>query len=77
VINNLARRGVRRVGVITPGFLTDCLETLEEIGIRAREEFVAHGGKALHLARAVEDHPAMIDTLVRATIGETRSAALR
>ena len=69
VINELPKRGVKRVGVIAPGFITDCLETLEELGIRAREEFLENGGTALYLARAVEDHPAMIDSLVRCAVG--------
>jgi len=65
LVEDLGRRGVRRVAVVTPGFLTDGLETLEEIGIRARESFLAAGGEELHLVSAVEDHPAMIDSLVR------------
>lgn len=65
VIEALGRKGVRRVAVVTPGFLTHGLETLEEIGIRARESFVAAGGGELQLVGTVEDHPAMIDSLVR------------
>ena len=74
VINDLPKRGIKRVGVITPGFMTDCLETLEEIGMRAREEFIAHGGEALYLARAVEDHPAIIDSLVQRVVGNLATA---
>ena len=65
VIEELARVGTRRVAVITPGFLTHGLETLEEIGIRAKESFVAAGGTELVLVDTVEDHPAMIDSLTR------------
>jgi ferrochelatase len=65
VIKDLARRGARRVAVVTPGFLTHGLETLEEIGIRGRDDFLAAGGEELLLVGAVEDHPAMIDTLIR------------
>lgn len=64
VINDLARRGVKHVGVITPGFLTEGLETLEEIGIRARHDFVANGGETLVRAGAVEDHAAAVRSLV-------------
>jgi len=45
----LARAGVRRVDVVCPGFVADCLETLEELGIRAREKFLAAGGRDLQL----------------------------
>jgi ferrochelatase len=65
VIEELARAGTRRVAVITPGFLTHGLETLEEIGIRAKESFLEAGGEELVLVGTVEDHPAMIDSLTR------------
>jgi ferrochelatase len=75
VVESLARSGVRRLTVVTPGFLTHGLETLEEIAIRARESFVAAGGAELHLAGAVEDHPAMIDSLVRLAAPDTGKRA--
>ena len=40
----LPGEGFKRIAVITPGFAADCLETLEEIGIRGRETFVSSGG---------------------------------
>ncbi len=40
-----AKQGPKRVTVVCPGFATDCLETLEEIAIRNRESFLAHGGE--------------------------------
>jgi ferrochelatase len=61
----LAQRGVRDVGVVTPGFLTEGLETLEEIGIRGRETFVAAGGRGFSRVAAVCDHPAFIASLAR------------
>jgi len=66
----LAREGVRRIAVITPGFLTDGLETLEEIGIRGKETFRAAGGKELVLVPAVADHPAWLDSLARRLAGQ-------
>lgn len=71
VINALPKRGIRRVGVIAPGFLTEGLETLEEIGIRAREEFEANGGHDFFLVQAVEDHYALAASLVRIALGQT------
>lgn len=73
VIEELARRGTRHVAVVTPGFLTHGLETLEEIGIRGREVFLAAGGKQLDLVGTVEDHPAMIESLVRLAGVEVRT----
>ncbi|KAA2212547.1 ferrochelatase [Teichococcus oryzae] len=48
-VTALPRRGIRRIAVITPGFLSDCIETLDEIGHELREEFLAAGGEALTL----------------------------
>ena len=41
----LVREGVRNIAVATPGFSADCLETLEEIAMRAKEAFLAAGGE--------------------------------
>jgi len=58
VIPLLAEDGVRRLLVSCPSFTADCLETLEEIGIRARESFVEAGGEALDLVPCLNDDPA-------------------
>ena len=39
------KQGVRNIAVATPGFSADCLETLEEIALRAKEVFLAEGGE--------------------------------
>ena len=46
-IEQLAKDGVRRIAVVTPGFSADCLETLEEIALRGRDIFLAHMGETL------------------------------
>ena len=46
-IAELAKGGTKRLAVIMPGFSADCLETLEEIAIRAAETFRENGGDAL------------------------------
>jgi len=63
VLAELPRRGVRRIAVITPGFVTDGLETMEEIGIRGRETFTGSGGQYLLRVGAVENHPAFLDAI--------------
>ncbi len=63
VLEELPRRGIRRVAVITPGFLTEGLETLEEIGIQGRESFAHAGGTHFVRIGAVEAHPAMLRSL--------------
>lgn len=53
----LPKRGVKNLAVACPSFVADCLETLEEIGIRGREEFVEAGGDELKLIPCVNSHP--------------------
>jgi ferrochelatase len=54
-----------RVVVVTPGFLADCLETLEELGLRAREHFQAAGGQELVLVPCLNARPDFIEALER------------
>ena len=49
----LAARGVKRLAVACPSFVADCLETLEEVGIRARAQWLALGGEELALVPCV------------------------
>lgn len=60
VIPALAQRGVKKLAVFCPAFVADCLETLEEIGIRARSDFLAAGGETLELIPSLNTHPAWI-----------------
>lgn len=62
-IPRLAREGVKRLLVICPGFTTDCLETLEDVGIRGKESFLNEGGEEFHLIPCLNDHPTWVETL--------------
>ncbi len=62
-IRKLAQQGVKKLLVICPAFVTDCLETLEEIGIRGEEVFQEAGGESLSLVPCMNDHPLWVDTL--------------
>jgi ferrochelatase len=44
-IERLAQEGVKRIAVITPGFASDCVETLEEIAMQGKESFEEYGGE--------------------------------
>jgi ferrochelatase len=61
----LAADGVKRLLVICPAFVSDCLETLEEIGIRGRESFLSAGGKEFAQIPCMNEHPLWIDALER------------
>jgi ferrochelatase len=53
----LARAGARHVMVICPGFVADCLETVEEIGDVGVRQFRAAGGETLQLVGGLNDRP--------------------
>jgi ferrochelatase len=62
-IERLARAGVKRLLVMCPAFVSDCLETLEEIGMRGRETFRQAGGEELTLIPCLNEHPAWLTAL--------------
>ena len=51
----LAEQGIKRVDVACPGFTSDCLETLEEIGMEARDAFLKAGGQTFHYIPCLND----------------------
>ena len=63
VIDEIAKAGKKRVAVMCPAFVADCLETVEEIGIRAREQFKAAGGEELILVPSLNATPPWIDAV--------------
>jgi ferrochelatase len=64
VIPELASRGVRKLLVFCPAFVADCLETLEEIGIRAVEQWRSVGGDELTLVPSLNATPKWVDAVV-------------
>ncbi len=62
-LQKLAREGTRRVDVMCPGFVGDCLETLEEIAIEARRDFLTAGGKEFNYIPSLNESPAWINAL--------------
>ncbi len=63
LITALAHGGCERLAVFCPAFVVDCLETLEEIGIRGRDQFIAAGGKELILVPSLNSHPTWADAV--------------
>jgi len=67
-IEELAKEGVKRLAVVTPGFSADCVETLEEIAMQGRETFEEAGGEQYALLPCLNDTPdsvAMLETIIR------------
>jgi ferrochelatase len=72
LLPELAAKGVRRLAILCPAFVADCLETLEEIGIRARAQWRALGGDELLLVPSLNAEPAWTQAIagwVRARAG--------
>jgi ferrochelatase len=68
VLEHEAKAGTKRLAIAAPGFAADCLETLEELGIRGKELFLAAGGAdyaALTCLNAGEGGMAMLESLLR------------
>jgi ferrochelatase len=59
----LAKQGVRKLLVMCPAFVSDCLETIEEIGLRGRETFLGAGGAEFALIPCLNEHPLWLAAL--------------
>ena len=62
-LDELAAQGVKKLLVMCPAFVADCIETLEEIGIRGREQFIAAGGEELILVPCLNTQPQWVEAL--------------
>ena len=67
VLEQLPKAGVKKLLVICPAFVTDCLETLEEISVRGQESFLGAGGSTFQQIPCLNDHPACVDFLAKRT----------
>ena len=65
VLSQLGQQGIQHLLVISPAFTSDCVETLEELGIRGRNIFQTAGGKKLTLIPCLNHHPVWVTTLTR------------
>ncbi|MDP0588690.1 MAG: ferrochelatase [Candidatus Endonucleobacter bathymodioli] len=63
ILKKLAERGAKKVLVISPSFVSDCVETLEEIDITAKQIFIDAGGESLELIPCLNEHPSWVRVL--------------
>jgi ferrochelatase len=70
VLAAYGKQGVSRVAVAAPGFSADCLETLEELGIRGRETFIEGGGEQFALLECLNDSAESVAMLERLVVRE-------
>ncbi|MEX0812298.1 MAG: ferrochelatase [Chitinophagales bacterium] len=64
-IEALAKKGVKRLAVVCPAFVADCLETIEEIGMEGKEIFLENGGEHFVRIPCLNDNDAWVDTLAQ------------
>ena len=63
LLHRLVERGVKAIDIVCPGFSVDCLETLDEIEVEYRTEFLALGGEQFSYIRALNDRDAHIEMM--------------
>ena len=74
ILTELVNRGVKRLLVTCPSFVSDCLETLEEIGIRAKTDFIAAGGEDLMIVPCLNSDPAWVQAVASMVRDQNSSA---
>ena len=77
VICQLAEKGIQSVAVFCPAFVADCLETIEEIGIRAKQQFISCGGKSLTLVPSLNSSPRWVEAVCALATNQIQSHSQR
>ena len=70
-LEELPKEGVKKVLVVCPAFVSDCLETLEEMGEEGKETFLHAGGESFTLIPCLNVHPLWVKTLAHYVNAET------
>jgi protoporphyrin/coproporphyrin ferrochelatase len=65
IVEDLAKKGAKKILVFSPAFVADCLETVIEIGSEYQEIFTQNGGEKLQLVESLNDHPIFIECLFK------------
>jgi ferrochelatase len=69
-VERLAKEGVKRIAIVNPGFVSDCLETLEEIAVQNRDIFLGNGGERFSHIPCLNDSPAGIRVITDVVLRE-------
>ena len=64
-LERLAKKDIKKLAVITPAFVADCLETLEEISIEGKIKFLENGGKEFKHIPCLNDNEEWVDTMIK------------
>lgn len=63
VVKQLAMDGYKKVLILSPAFIADCLETIVELGMQYKELFIEHGGETFDMMESLNNHPAWVEVL--------------
>ncbi len=63
MLNQLAAKGIKKLVIACPSFVADCLETLEEISIRAKQQWLTLGGTQLMVVPCLNEHPLWVKAI--------------
>ncbi|MBC9794612.1 ferrochelatase [Sinomicrobium weinanense] len=64
-VAGFAEKGTKKMAIVTPAFVSDCLETLEEIGMEAKEDFLEKGGEEFYVIPCLNDREDWVKVLAR------------
>jgi len=64
ILTDLIAQGIKRIAIVCPSFVADCLETLEEIGMRAKEKWIQLGGEQLTLVPCLNENETWISAII-------------
>lgn len=64
-LEEMPKEGIKKLLILCPAFISDCLETLEEISVRGKESFMEAGGEYYHMIPCLNVHPMWVHTLVK------------
>lgn len=59
-VERLAKEGVKKLAILSPAFVADCIETIEELGMQARDSFLENGGQELELLPSLNSEAAWV-----------------
>lgn len=62
-LENLPKKGIKNLAIVCPAFVSDCLETLEEISVEGKEEFMHAGGENFHYIPCLNDEDRWIEVV--------------
>jgi ferrochelatase len=64
-LEEMPKEGIKKLLIVCPAFVSDCLETLEEIDERGRESFMKAGGESYEMIPCLNSHPLWVDTIAK------------